>query len=189
MHSVNQRLLRNRPRSGSYDLSRKITKGIHSCKPASLNCAIFTTIIFWWFSSSQALVHCHSFENKMLTVCHKITHVLYLTDMPTCFSQTIPPPQPPRTLCLRTQQWQGPGVWSLGSRWRVSVTARWPASVTGTAASWPVWRNRPSATVCLSPSSKNSTLHPKVSEAVVMGVDLCKVCVISYQGVRWWWWV
>ena len=36
-----QRLLRNRPGSGSYDLSRllarKITKGIHSCKPASLN--------------------------------------------------------------------------------------------------------------------------------------------------------
>ena len=39
--SVNQRLLRNRPGSGSYDLSqllaRKITKCIHSCKTASLN--------------------------------------------------------------------------------------------------------------------------------------------------------
>ena len=37
-------LLRNRPGSGSCDLSRllarKITKGIHSCKPASLNCPI-----------------------------------------------------------------------------------------------------------------------------------------------------
>ena len=113
-------------------------------------------------------------------LCNKNTHVL-LTYMPVCFSQTIPPPPP--TLCLRTQQWQGPEVWLLGSHWLVLVTARWPASVTGTAASWPVWRNHPSATVCLSPSSKKSTLHPKVSEAVVMGVDLCKVCFISYQGV------
>ena len=36
--------VRNRPGSGSYDLSRllarKIMKGIHSCKPASLNCPI-----------------------------------------------------------------------------------------------------------------------------------------------------
>ena len=40
--SVNQRLLRNRPGSGSCNLSRllaqTITKGIHSCKPASQNC-------------------------------------------------------------------------------------------------------------------------------------------------------
>ena len=38
---MNQCLLRNQPGSSSYDLSRllaqKITKGIHSCKPASLN--------------------------------------------------------------------------------------------------------------------------------------------------------
>ena len=48
IHSVNQRLPRNRPGSGSCDLSRllaqKITKGIHSCQPASLNCPIQTSI-------------------------------------------------------------------------------------------------------------------------------------------------
>ena len=42
IHSVKQHLLRNQPRSGSCDLSRllawKITKGVHSCKPALLNC-------------------------------------------------------------------------------------------------------------------------------------------------------
>ena len=41
MHSVKQRLLRNWPWSGSCDLlwllPQKIAKGIHSCKPASLN--------------------------------------------------------------------------------------------------------------------------------------------------------
>ena len=41
IHSVNQRLLRNRPGSDSYNLLRllaqKITKGIHSCKLPSLN--------------------------------------------------------------------------------------------------------------------------------------------------------
>ena len=42
IHSAKQRLLRNRPGSDaatSRDISvaRKITKGIHSCKPASLN--------------------------------------------------------------------------------------------------------------------------------------------------------
>ena len=41
IHSVTLHLLRNRPTSGSCDLSRhlarKITNGIHSCKPASLN--------------------------------------------------------------------------------------------------------------------------------------------------------
>ena len=41
-YSANQRLLRNRPGNGSSDLSRlltrKITKGIHSCKPVSLHC-------------------------------------------------------------------------------------------------------------------------------------------------------
>lgn len=40
----NQHQLRNWPGSGSYDLSRlpvwKITKGIRSCNPASLNCPI-----------------------------------------------------------------------------------------------------------------------------------------------------
>ena len=42
---MNQRLLRNRPGSGRCSLSRllarKITKGIRSCKPASLNCLIW----------------------------------------------------------------------------------------------------------------------------------------------------
>ena len=41
IHSVKQHLLRNQPGSDSCDLllliARKITKGIHSCKPASLN--------------------------------------------------------------------------------------------------------------------------------------------------------
>ena len=179
MHSVNQHLLRNWPRSCSYNLSWKITEGIHSCKPALLNCPIYYYhhfLVVFKLTSSCSL----PFFWKQNVDCNKNTHVL-LTYMPVCFSQTIPPPPP--TLCLRTQQWQGPEVWLLGSHWRVLVTARWPASVTGTAASWPVWRNHPSATVCLSPSSKKSTLHPKVSEAVVMGVDLCKVCFISYQGV------
>ena len=44
MHSVIRYLLRNLPGSGSCDLSRllarKITKGIHSCKRASLSCLI-----------------------------------------------------------------------------------------------------------------------------------------------------
>ena len=45
IHSVNYGLLRNQPRSDSCDitrLARKVTKGIHSCKPASLNCPIDT---------------------------------------------------------------------------------------------------------------------------------------------------
>ena len=49
MHSMNQRLFRNRLRSGSCDLSqllaRKIMKGIHSCKPASLNCPTWPSLI------------------------------------------------------------------------------------------------------------------------------------------------
>ena len=49
IHSVNQHLLRNRPGSDSCDLSRllarKITKGIHSCKPASLNRPIHNTLV------------------------------------------------------------------------------------------------------------------------------------------------
>ena len=48
IHSVKQRLLRKRPGSGSCDLSRllaqKIMKGVHSCKPASLNCPITSLI-------------------------------------------------------------------------------------------------------------------------------------------------
>ena len=44
IHSMNQRLYRNQPRNGSCNLSRllalKITKGIHTCKPVSLNCPL-----------------------------------------------------------------------------------------------------------------------------------------------------
>ena len=44
IHSVTQRLLRSQPGSGSCNLSwllaQKIMKGIHSCKPAWLNCPI-----------------------------------------------------------------------------------------------------------------------------------------------------
>ena len=46
---MNQGLLRNQPGSGSCDLSwllvHKITKGIHSCKPASLNCPVWLSLI------------------------------------------------------------------------------------------------------------------------------------------------
>ena len=51
IHSVSQCLLKNRSRSGSYDLSRlyarKIMKGIHSRKPASLNRPIAGKHIFY----------------------------------------------------------------------------------------------------------------------------------------------
>ena len=55
IHSMKQCILRNWPGSGSCDLSRllvqKITKGIHSCKPASLNRPIGNK---YWIQSKTA---------------------------------------------------------------------------------------------------------------------------------------
>ena len=67
--SVNQPLLRNRPGSGSYDLSRllarKITKSIHSCKPASLN---------------RPIVHLNNHYHHHITYAFNIPHCKIFSD-------------------------------------------------------------------------------------------------------------
>ena len=73
---MNQFLLRNQPGSSSCDifrlLARKITKGIHSCKPTSLNCPVgginMTPAADLSLQSSgefrRAVVHVEPFVNK-----------------------------------------------------------------------------------------------------------------------------
>ena len=77
IHSLKQRLLRNRPGSDaatSLPLSaRKITKGIHSCKPASLN----RPVEYRYPHSSQNVMDLHILDNyvrpcKMLNIFKKV---------------------------------------------------------------------------------------------------------------------
>ena len=60
IHSVNKRLLRNRPGRGSCDLSqllsRKITRGIHSCKPAAQSDYVWMQrrVLYWEIAASRS---------------------------------------------------------------------------------------------------------------------------------------
>ena len=75
-HEATEHLLRNQHRSGSCNLTwapaRKITKGIHLCKPASLNCPVCmsTVITQTW---------CHVEFDWLMGCCCKL-----------CFSDSVP---------------------------------------------------------------------------------------------------
>ena len=82
IHSRSQRLHRNRPGSDSYDLSlllaRKITKGIHSCKSASLNRPVGLSVVE---PGSATGCNCWSYSQVRgtcfsLAVCQLVPYII-----------------------------------------------------------------------------------------------------------------